>query len=86
MIKEHKITGVWVLRDGKNQATTSARKEDDTNSDKKGPSPCNGYLGNTEIMTDHEDKRKTQVTTTVCLGSRNIYFCIFILMSQVVCI
>ena len=37
MIKEHEITGVWLLRDGKHQVTTSAKKEDDTDSDKKGP-------------------------------------------------
>ena len=34
MIKEHEITGVWLLRDGKHQVTTSARKEDGTDSDK----------------------------------------------------
>ena len=35
MIKEHEITGVWLLRDGKHQVPTSARKEDDTDSDKR---------------------------------------------------
>ena len=64
MIKEHEITGVWLLRDGKHQVPTSARKEDATDSDKKGPLPCNHYLGDTEIRTDQEDKRKNQVTTT----------------------
>ena len=63
MIKEHKITGVWMLRDGKHQVTTSAKKEDDTDSDKKGPLPCNDYLGDTRMRTRHEDKRKNQVTT-----------------------
>ena len=57
MIKEHGITEVCLLRDGKHQVTTSARK-------KKGPSPCNGYLGDTEIRTDYKDNRKNQVTTT----------------------
>ena len=65
MIKEHEITGMWLLRDGKHQVTTSARKEDDTDSNKKGPLPCSGYLGDAEIRTDHEDNRKNQATTTV---------------------
>ena len=65
MIKEHEVTGVWLLRGGKHQVTTSARKEDDTDSNKKGPLPCSGYLGDAEIRTDHEDNRKNQATTTV---------------------
>ena len=34
VIKEYEVTGVWLLRDGKHQVTTSARKEDGTDSDK----------------------------------------------------
>ena len=30
MIKEHEITGEFLLRDSKHQVTTSARKDDDT--------------------------------------------------------
>ena len=63
MVKDHEITGVWLLGDGKHQLITSARKEDAAYSDKKGPLPCNGYLGDTEVRTDHEDKRKNQITT-----------------------
>ena len=67
MIKEHEheITRVWLLRDGKYQVTTSARKEGDTDSDKKGPLPCNDYLGDTLQNQDmSKDKRKNQVKTT----------------------
>ena len=63
MIKEHEITGVWMLRDGNHQVTTSARKEDDTDSDKKGPVLGNDYLCDTRTRTHHEDKRKNQITT-----------------------
>ena len=55
---------MWLLRDGKHQVTTLARKEDDTDSDKKGTLPRNSYLGGTEIRTYHEDKRKNQVPIT----------------------
>ena len=50
-------------RTGKYQVTTSPKKEDDTDSDKKGPLPWNNYLGGTRMRTHHEDKRKNQVTT-----------------------
>ena len=52
------------MMNNEHQVTTSAKKKDDTDSDKKGPLPWNNYLGDTRIRTCHEDKRKKQVATT----------------------
>ena len=37
---------------------------DDTDSNKKGPLPWGGYLGDTKMRTGHEHKRKNQATAT----------------------
>ena len=53
-----------MIKDDKHQVTSSAKKEDNTDSDKKGPLSLNGYSDDTRMRIRHEDKRKNQVTTT----------------------
>ena len=53
-----------MLKDDKHQATTSPKKEDNTDSDKKGILSWNNYSDYTRMRTHHVDKRKNQVTTT----------------------
>ena len=48
---------------GKMEVPDIARMEKETNQDKKGPLPWNGYLGDPRMRSRHEDKRKNQVTT-----------------------
>ena len=55
---------MWLIKDDKHQVTSSAKKEDNTDLDKKGPISWNGYSDDTRMRIRHEDKRKNQVTTT----------------------
>ena len=63
--KNVKMPNIWsIIKEHEDNRSVVAKAEDDTNSDKNGSLLCKGYLGDTEIRTDHEDKRKNQVTTT----------------------